>query len=351
MYKSIIRPLLFLCPPEWIHRAVNILLPILCRIPFVSYLFRKRYLIRDSRLQRTLFGIQFPNPVGIAAGFDKEASVYPALAYFGFGHVETGTVTPLPQKGNPKPRLFRLQKDQALINRMGFNNHGVEAFAAKLNRKRQGVIIGGNIGKNTLTPNENAAADYLYCFEKLFDLVDYFVINVSCPNIKGMNALQDRRALMKILNTVQENNFSRNNPKPVLLKISPDLTELQLDDVLSMVEEARLDGIVATNTTSLRDNLITDPKIIKKTGQGGLSGKPLRKKSLRTIKYLHDKSEGKVPIIGVGGIMSAEDAWETLEAGASLVQVYTGFVYNGPSLGKKINKLILKKMAAESVQW
>lgn len=349
MYKSIIRPLLFLFPPEWIHRVVNKSLPLVCRIPFVSQILRKHYLIRDTRLQRTLFGIQFPNPAGIAAGFDKEAAVYNALANFGFGYVEIGTVTPLPQKGNPKPRLFRLPDDQALINRMGFNNHGVEAFAAKLRRNKPEVIIGGNIGKNTLTPNEDAPADYLYCFEKLFELVDYFVINVSCPNIKGMNALQDRKALMKILNAVQENNLSRNKPKPVLLKISPDLTEPQLDDVLSMIEEARLDGIVATNTTSLRDDLITDPKIIKKTGEGGLSGKPLRNKSLRTIKYLHKMSRGKVPIIGVGGIMTAEDALETLEAGASLVQVYTGFVYNGPSLGKKINNMILTKMAGKSV--
>ncbi|TVR41500.1 MAG: quinone-dependent dihydroorotate dehydrogenase [Bacteroidia bacterium] len=349
MYKSIIRPLLFLFPPEWIHRVVNKSLPLVCRIPFVSQILRKHYLIRDTRLQRTLFGIQFPNPAGIAAGFDKEAAVYNALANFGFGYVEIGTVTPLPQKGNPKPRLFRLPDDQALINRMGFNNHGVEAFAAKLRRNKPEVIIGGNIGKNTLTPNEDAPADYLYCFEKLFELVDYFVINVSCPNIKGMNALQDRKALMKILNAVQENNLSRNKPKPVLLKISPDLTEPQLDDVLSMIEEARLDGIVATNTTSLRDDLITDPKIIKKTGEGGLSGNPLRNKSLRTIKYLHKMSRGKVPIIGVGGIMTAEDALETLEAGASLVQVYTGFVYNGPSLGKKINNMILTKMAGKSV--
>ncbi len=340
MYPRLIRPLLFLFPPEWIHRAVAAIMPVFFSIPGMAPLFRRHYLVRDPALGRTVFGIHFPNPVGIAAGFDKKATLYNALSCFGFGHIEIGTVTPLSQEGNPRPRLFRLPKDKALINRMGFNNQGIEAFVKNLKKKQPKVIIGGNIGKNTLTPNEQAADDYCLCFEKLFDLVDYFVVNVSCPNIKDLNKLQDRPALTAILKALQEINQDKPMAKPILLKVSPDLDHAQLDEVMEIVYETKLDGIVATNTSTQRDSLSSSPATLEKIGQGGLSGKPLNEKATNVIAYIHRKSGGTIPIIGVGGIFGPGDALKKIRAGASLVQVYTGLVYSGPSIAKKINHAI-----------
>ena len=341
MYKRLLRPILFLFPPEYIHKLVATLLRIISFIPGLGYILRNHYCINDKRLEREVFGLHFPNPVGVAAGFDKEAKLYNALSYFGFGHIEIGTVTPLGQKGNPKPRLFRLPKDKALINRMGFNNHGVEAFVRNLRNNHPKLIIGGNIGKNTLTPNDEAINDYCHCFEKLFGMVDYFVVNVSCPNIKGLGKLQDKDSLLKLLSAIQDINKSKSNSKPVLLKISPDLTDGQLDEVVEIVTETGLDGIIATNTSSLRENIKHENMAADQIGQGGLSGLPLKDKATRSIAYLHKKSEGKIPIIGVGGIFSPADALEKLNAGASLVQVYTGFVYEGPAIARKINKALL----------
>lgn len=341
MYKSLIRPILFLFPPETIHKWVTLSLKLLFSIPGVSYLVRRIYLIEHPQLERELFGIRFPNPVGIAAGFDKEGMLYNHLSNFGFGHIEIGTVTPLGQAGNPKPRLFRLPHDQALINRMGFNNHGVHDMVEKLKKNRSRVIIGGNIGKNTLTPNEKAIEDYCLCFETLFDHVDYFVVNVSCPNIEGLSKLQDMDELVAILNAIQKIHSEKPQQKPVLLKISPDLNHKQLDEVIEVVRITGLSGIIASNTSTKRDGLITAYETQKKIGKGGLSGKPLREKSTATIAYIHKHSGGTIPIIASGGIFTGSDAIEKLNAGATLVQVYTGFIYEGPSIGKRINKAIL----------
>jgi dihydroorotate dehydrogenase len=341
MYKRILRPFLFLFPPEFIHKLVATLLHIISFIPGLGNIISNQFSIKDKRLERELFGLHFPNPVGVAAGFDKEAKLYNALSYFGFGHIEIGTVTPLGQKGNPQPRLFRLPKDKALINRMGFNNHGLKAFAKNIRKNHPRVIIGGNIGKNTSTPNEKAIHDYCQCFEELFELVDYFVVNVSCPNIKNLSKLQDKDSMLELLHAIQNINKSKKKPKPVLLKISPDLTEGQLDDVIEIIHDTNLSGIIATNTTSLRENIKHESEAARHIGQGGLSGAPLKDKSTRTIAYLHKKSAGKIPIIGVGGIFTPADALEKINAGASLVQVYTGFIYQGPSIATKINKALL----------
>jgi len=342
MYKHLIRPLLFLFDPEKIHHFVSFMLRLACSIPGIPWLLKRIYMVNDPRLEREVFGIRFPNPVGIAAGFDKEAKLYNQLACFGFSHVEVGTVTPKGQAGNPKPRLFRLPADQALINRMGFNNAGLEVFAENFRRNKPRLIIGGNIGKNTLTPNEQAIDDYCRCFNDLFELVDYFVVNVSCPNIANLAKLQDKDELLALLNAVQQINNSKPKRKPVLLKIAPDLNQNQLDEVIEIVFETGIDGLIATNTSTLRENLTTPSTEVEEKGNGGLSGKPLRDKSTMVISYLHKKSEGKIPIIGVGGIMEPEDALEKLRAGASLVQVYTGFVYSGPAIARRINKAILR---------
>ncbi len=341
MYRRVIRPILFAFPPEWIHRAIAKLLPLFLSIPGVRSLVRKCFIVTDPRLERKLFGLCFSNPVGVAAGFDKEAGLYNDLADFGFSHVEIGTITPKGQKGNPKPRLFRLPKDQALINRMGFNNEGVEACIDRIRKNNPKLIIGGNIGKNTNTPNEKAADDYCVCFEKLFGLVDYFVINISCPNIKNLEKLQDKEETLKILKAIQGINKQKPSPKPILLKIAPDLTDNQLDEVLEIIKEADLQGIVATNTSPHRDDLHTSNEKVESMGTGGLSGKPLKHKSTKTIAYLHHKSGGQIPIIGVGGILSPVDAMEKIHAGASLVQVYTGFIYGGPAIAKDINQHLL----------
>jgi dihydroorotate dehydrogenase len=288
-------------------------------------------------------GLEFKNPVGFAAGFDKNAEIYNQFSSFGFSFIEIGTVTPIPQPGNPKPRSFRIPLDKGLINRMGFNNHGVDAAVNQLKNKKHNVIIGGNIGKNTATPNEKALDDYVLCFEKLYDYVDYLVVNLSCPNIKDLHKLQDTDSTINILNTLIAKRANRAIKKPILLKISPDLTNNQLDDVIETFKITGIDGIVATNTTTSRDGLVTDKETIERIANGGLSGKPLTKRSTEIIRYLTEKSGGTIPIIGVGGIMTVEDALEKLDAGATLIQIYTGFIYEGPGFVKRINKAILKR--------
>ncbi|MFW5706412.1 MAG: quinone-dependent dihydroorotate dehydrogenase [Bacteroidota bacterium] len=341
MYKKIIRPLLFLLPPETVHHVVVKMLHAGYVIPGVKQMISWACRVNDPLLETELFGIRFPNKVGLAAGFDKQANLYNHLSAFGFGHIEVGTVNPLPQPGNPKPRLFRLKKDQALINRMGFNNPGVDAFVKNLRKNKPNIIIGGNIGKNTLTPNDEAIADYLACFEKLYPWVDYFVINVSCPNIEGLGKLQDKDELIRIIDTINAANNTKPKRRPVLLKISPDLTEEQLDDTLAVVKKTGIDGIIATNTTTTRQGLSTSESEINNIGRGGLSGKPLRERATAMIASIVQKTGGTIPVIGVGGIMSAKDALDKLEAGASLVQIYTGFIYEGPGLVKRINQAVL----------
>lgn len=344
MYKSIFRPVFFWFPPESVHHFVVRSLKIVFKIPFTGWLINKFTQVNDHRLEREVFGLKFKNPVGIAAGFDKQAEIYNELSNLGFGFIEIGTVTPKGQTGNPKPRLFRLFSDKALINRMGFNNGGVVNAIKNLKKRKTKVIVGGNIGKNTLTPNTEAINDYVFCFEQLFDFVDFFVVNVSCPNVSNLRELQDQDSLMKILGKIQQINLAKPNPKPILLKVSPDLNNQQLDEVIEIVKQTKIDGVVATNTTISRENLTTDAAIIKKIANGGLSGKPITGRSTEVIRYLSEKSGKAFPIIGVGGIFTAEDAIEKLDAGADLVQVYTGFIYEGPFIAKKINKSILKKM-------
>jgi len=312
-------------------------------VPLKMWTWRLLFKLKDTRLEREVFGIKFPNPVGLAAGFDKDAKLFDELGAFGFGFVEIGTVTPLPQDGNPKPRLFRLKDDNAIINRMGFNNEGVEAAVARLRRKKSNIIIGGNIGKNKVTPNDKAVNDYEICFEKLFPFVDYFVVNVSSPNTPGLRDLQEKEPLTALLNRLQELNTEKESRKPILLKIAPDLTNEQLDDIIEIVADTKIDGVVATNTTIDRSGLKTDKNKVDSIGNGGLSGKPVKARSTEVIKYLADKSGRAFPIIGVGGIHSAEDALEKLDAGASLVQVFTGFIYEGPFLIRRINKAILNR--------
>ena len=337
MYKRIIRPILFLFDPEWVHYFSFAAIGFLHRIPFMGALIRTLYVSKKSSLKREVFGIQFPNPVGLAAGFDKDAKRFKELSNFGFGFIEIGTVTPKPQDGNPKPRLFRLKKDKGIINRMGFNNEGVVAAAKRLHRNKN-VIIGGNIGKNKTTPNENAREDYLICFNALFDVVDYFVVNVSSPNTPNLRDLQEKEPLTALLNTLQKQNNSKPKRKPILLKIAPDLTNTQLSDIIDIVEATKIDGVIATNTTLSRDGLQSPEKLTKQAG--GLSGKPLTKRSTEVIRYLHTQSKGAFPIIGVGGIHTPDDAKEKLKAGASLIQLYTGFVYEGPASVSKINSFL-----------
>jgi dihydroorotate dehydrogenase len=338
MYKSIIRPILFLFPPELIHHITFATLKMLFKIPGVFSLVKKQFEVADKKLERTLFGLSFKNPVGLAAGFDKNAVLFDELSAFGFGFIEIGTVTPKPQSGNLKPRLFRLKKDQALINRMGFNNDGVEVIAERLKHRKTDIIIGGNIGKNKVTPNEKAVDDYLICFDKLFEVVDYFVVNVSSPNTPNLRALQDKKPLTHILQSLQNENNKKDNPKPILLKIAPDLTDSQLLDIIDIVNTTKIAGIIATNTTISREGLVSDDK--RETG--GLSGKPLTNRATDVIRFLSEKSQKAFPIIGVGGIHSANDAQEKIKAGATLVQLFTGFIYQGPGLVKKISKYFLK---------
>ena len=344
MYKLIIRPIFFLFSPETIHHIVFILIKFFCKIPGVSLLLKSIYVVNDKRLERKLFGLTFPNPVGLAAGFDKDATLFDELGYFGFGFIEIGTLTPKAQPGNDKPRMFRLLADEALINRMGFNNHGVEEAVKNLKNRKTNIIVGGNIGKNKITPNEDAVKDYEICFETLFDYVDYFVVNVSSPNTPNLRALQDKEPLTKLLLRMKELNNKKKNPKAVLLKIAPDLTNEQLDDIILIVKETKIDGIIATNTTISREGLTSNNQQLITIGAGGLSGRPLTLRSREVVKYLVNKSNKAFPIIAVGGIYTAEDAMAMLDAGASLVQVYTGFIYEGPGIVKKINKGILKTL-------
>jgi len=341
MYKTFIRPLFFIFPPETVHSFVAESLRFFFKIPGIAGLVRTFTTIESPLLEREVFGLKFKNPVGIAAGFDKQAIMYNELANLGFGFVEVGTFTPFGQPGNPKPRLFRLPDDQALINRMGFNNIGVVKAVKNLKKRNTSIVIGGNIGKNTATPNSDALSDYEYCFRQLFDYVDYFVVNVSCPNISHLRELQDQESLTKILGRLQEINYSQKKPKPILLKVSPDLNNQQLDEVIMIVEKTKIAGVVATNTSISRENLKTQQDKIKSTGNGGLSGLPLKDRSTEVIKYLAQHSGKAFPIIGVGGIFTPEDAIEKINAGADLVQVYTGFIYEGPMIAKKINQKII----------
>ena len=339
MYKLLIRPLLFLFDPEKVHYFTFSLIRILSKIPGIPSLFESLYTVNDKRLETEVFGLKFKNPVGLAAGFDKDAVLYKELSHFGFGFIEIGTLTPKGQEGNPKKRLFRLKEDQAIINRMGFNNGGVQAAVGRL-KKNEGFLIGGNIGKNKLTPNENAVDDYLICFEALFDYVNYFVVNVSSPNTPNLRELQEKEPLTQLLQALQKENLAKPNSKPILLKIAPDLTDTQLLDIIDIVKETKIAGVIATNTTISRQGL----QSANRSEIGGMSGKPLAKRSTEVIRFLSEKSNKAFPIIGVGGIHSAEDAIEKLEAGASLIQLYTGFIYEGPALVKAINKKILEKL-------
>ena len=342
MYKQIIRPLLFRFDPEKVHHwsfsAIRILFSL-----GLGFLVRKIYTIKDPRLEREVFGLKFPNPVGLAAGFDKDARLFRELAGFGFGFIEIGTLTPKPQPGNPKKRLFRLKADQAIINRMGFNNGGVKQAAERLKVPHK-VLIGGNIGKNKVTPNDEAEADYLYCLRELYPYVDYFVVNVSSPNTPGLRELQEKAPLTHLLRVLKDSGarLAKDAGRveiPLLLKIAPDLTDPQLLDIVEIVRETGIDGVIATNTTIEREGLRADKELTKEAG--GLSGKPLRERSTEVIRFLVKHSGGAFPVIGVGGIHSPEDALEKLEAGASLVQLWTGFIYEGPGLVRRINKALM----------
>ncbi len=339
MYKLILKNLLFLLSPEKAHHLTVSMLKMTLAIPIVNSIFKATFKYENPKLEREIFGLKFKNPVGLAAGFDKDGKAYEAMSSLGFGFIEIGTVTPKGQAGNPQPRLFRLPKDQALINRMGFNNEGLDAFVSRVKhgKRPNNIILGGNIGKNKVTPNEEAVNDYRICFEALFPYVDYFVVNVSSPNTPNLRALQDKKPLTALLSTLQDINQKKAAPKPILLKIAPDLTDTQLDDIIEIVANTKIDGLIAANTTISRANLKTDATTIKAIGNGGLSGAPVKARSTEVIKYLKSKAPN-IKIIAVGGIASPEDAIEKLEAGADLIQIYSGLVYEGPALVKKINK-------------
>ena len=341
MYKSILKPLFFLKNPEEAHHSTVALTKLTFNMPILGSVAKSIFELEDPRLEREVFGLKFKNPVGLAAGFDKDAKVIDEMAMLGFGFIEIGTLTPKPQEGNPLPRLFRLPQDEALINRMGFNNGGVLEAVERLKKRKSSVLVGGNIGKNKVTPNENAVDDYLFCLEALHAYVDYFVVNVSSPNTPNLRDLQEKEPLTKLLKAVKSANDQKPNPKPILLKIAPDLTNGQLDDIVEIVQETGIAGLIATNTTIDRSLLSTPKAEVEAIGAGGVSGRVLAKRSTEVIRYLHQKSNGAFPIIGVGGIFCAEDAIEKLEAGASLVQVYSGMIYEGPSLIKKIKKGLL----------
>lgn len=342
----LLRRTLFLFDAEKVHYFTTFLLKFLLKFSFTRIIFKKLFVLEDPKLERTVFGLKFKNPVGMAAGFDKNAEMFNDLAYCGFGFIEVGTLTPLGQSGNPKPRLFRIKKDKGILNRLGFNNKGVASAIPRLKlRKHPNLIIGGNIGKNKITTNEDATNDYVLAFEQLFPYVDYFVVNVSSPNTANLRDLQEKEPLTTLLTELKNRNSLKEKPKPILLKIAPDLTNLQLDDIIEIVRFTKIDGVIATNTTIGRDDLKTDSKLLMQYGAGGISGKPLAKRSTEVIRYLHDNSKGEFPIIGVGGIHSADDALEKLAAGASLIQLYTGFIYEGPGIVRKINEAILNQEA------
>jgi dihydroorotate dehydrogenase len=345
VYKKLIRPILFLFPPEIIHKIAAFYIRLMNVIPGINYMVRHFYQVKHPVLERKVFGLAFDNPVGLAAGFDKDASMIDGLSNFGFGFIEIGTVTPEPQPGNPRPRLFRLPEDKALINRMGFNNHGVAEMVGRLKLRRTKLIIGGNIGKNKLTPNEQAVDDYIKCLNSLYDYVDYFVVNVSSPNTPDLRQLQEKEPLKRLLSDLQDEILKHPQKKPLLLKIAPDLTDTQLDDIIEILNQLKLDGIVATNTTTKRDQLSLSALEIQRIGEGGLSGEPLEARSNEVIRYLRNKLSDQIPIIGVGGIMDEADVFRKLEAGASLVQLYTGFIYEGPGIVKKINQALVRKIS------
>ncbi|MCZ4694906.1 quinone-dependent dihydroorotate dehydrogenase [Ancylomarina euxinus] len=344
LYKLAIRPILLQFDPETIHKFTFKCFKLFQKSALMRSIVSAQFNVKHPKLERELFGLKFPNPVGLAAGLDKNAEAFDFLGSMGFGFIEIGTVTPKAQAGNPLPRLFRFVNDKALVNRMGFNNEGVEEVVSRLRKKKTQVIIGGNIGKNKLTPNEEATSDYIKCFKALYPLVDYFVVNVSSPNTPNLRELQDKDPLTKLLTDLMDLNRSMVKAKPILLKIAPDLNQSQLDDIIDIVKETKIDGIVSTNTTISRDGLSYPEDQIQKVGAGGLSGQPLRERATEVIRYIHKKSNGSIPIIGVGGIMSKEDALEKLKAGASLIQLYTGFIYEGPALVKAINKELLRKL-------
>ncbi len=342
MYKSLVRPLLFCFDPEKVHYFTFSLIRLISKIPFVPNIIRSLFQVNDKALERNLFGLTFKNPVGLAAGFDKNAVLYNELANFGFGFIEIGTVTPKGQVGNPKKRLFRLKDDQGIINRMGFNNEGLDAAITQLKKNKGRLIIGGNIGKNTNTTPEGYTSDYLECFNAMHPYVDYFVLNVSCPNVGSHAKLNDKAYLEELIGVVQKANATFEMQKPILLKIAPDLNQNQLDEIVELIAATKIEGVIASNTSVSRDNLMASQERLTEIGNGGVSGQPLKEKSTQVIKYLAEKSNKAFPIIGVGGIHSAQDALEKIEAGADLVQIYTGFIYEGPSLIKAINKELLK---------
>ena len=341
MYKLLIRPILFSFDPEKVHYFTFAWIRRLFKIGLGGML-KSMGTVNDKKLERKVFGLTFKNPVGLAAGFDKDAKLFHELGQLGFGFVEIGTLTPEAQIGNPKKRLFRLKEDQGLINRMGFNNGGVNAAVERL-KKNKNVLVGGNIGKNTQTDPKDYTADYLTCFNALHPVVDYFVLNVSCPNVSSHAKLNDKDYLEELIIAVQEANLTFEVQRPIVLKIAPDLNEGQLDEIIELVQTTNLDGVIASNTSVNREGLKTSNNRLEEIGNGGLSGLPIRDTSTAVIKYLHKKSKGSFPIIGVGGIHSAQDALDKLDAGASLIQLYTGFVYEGPQLIKDINKAILAR--------
>jgi dihydroorotate dehydrogenase len=335
MYKSIVRPTLFRMSPEKSHHFALGALQFFSKVPGISGMIRGMY---QKKNPVRLMGLDFPNRVGLAAGFDKNAEYIHGLQNLGFGFIEIGTVTPKPQDGNPQPRLFRLTEDEGLINRMGFNNDGLDRVVERLKNRPKGLIIGGNIGKNKVTPNENALDDYLKCFNALHPYVDYFTVNVSSPNTPGLRELQEKEPLTKLLKTLQEENAKLEKPRPMLLKIAPDMEKEQLDDIIDIIREVQLDGIIATNTTISRENLQTNKQIIEEIGAGGVSGKPVKEASTAVVKYLREKGGNGFVIIASGGIFTAQDAQEKMDAGADLVQVYTGFIYEGPKMVSEIAK-------------
>jgi len=339
---SLVKKFLFRYDPEDVHYKVLRWLTKAYNTGLGKKYLTSNYSYNHPSLEKTVFGIHFKNPVGLAAGFDKDAKYIEQLSCLGFGFIEIGTLTPKPQDGNEKPRLFRLPADGAIVNRMGFNNEGVDAAVERLKHRDSKVIIGGNIGKNKNTPNEEAVNDYIYCFQKLFNYVDYFVVNVSSPNTPGLRDLQEKEPLHHLLLTLQNINLQYPNAKPILIKIAPDLTNEQVDDVIDIVQQVKLAGIVATNTTISREGLLSDSTEVHDMGIGGLSGKPVRKRSTEIIRYISQKTNGTIPIIAVGGIFNAQDAQEKIDAGASLVQVYTGFIYSGPGIAKNICKSMAK---------
>ena len=343
MYKSIIRSFLFKFDPEAVHYFTFELIKIFFKIPFSARLVRSLFHVNHTNLERELFGLKFKNPVGLAAGFDKNALLYNELAHFGFGFIEVGTVTPKSQDGNPKKRLFRLKADNGLINRMGFNNAGLEALIARLKKNKNKVIIGGNIGKNNHTSADQYTEDYAQCFKALHPYVDYFVLNVSCPNVGSHAKLTDKDYLTELITEIKRLNSEFDIQKPILLKIAPDLNQLQLDEIITLVSETKIAGVIACNTSISRVGLKTPKTVLETIGVGGVSGQPIKSKSTEVIRYLSQKSQKAFPIIGVGGIHSAQDALEKIEAGADLVQIYTGFVYEGPALIKRINKALINR--------